>query len=63
MNERGTINFHDALSWMGVNKAIKEIKAKYNERAEVDIYGNIDRILLKTLRGNNDGIGFFRLLS
>jgi predicted O-methyltransferase YrrM len=62
LNERGSINFHDALSWTDVNKAIKEIKVKYHERADVDIYGSLDRILLKTLRGNNDGIGSFRLL-
>lgn len=62
LNERGSIHFHDALSWTGVNKAIEEIKVKYHEKADVGIYGRLDRILLKILQGNNDGIGFFRLL-
>ncbi len=63
LNDRGSINFHDALSWSGVNNALEDIKDRYQEKAEVCIYGDIDRMLLKRLRGNNDGIGFFRLLS
>ena len=63
LNEKGTINFHDALSWTGVNRALKDIKTEYGEKADVSVYGRIDRMLLRPFRVQNDGIGFFRLLS
>ncbi len=63
LTEKGTIVFHDALSWEGVNRALCDIKAEYGDKADVSICGRIDRILLKPFRVNNDGIGFFRLLS
>ncbi len=63
LNNRGTIAFHDALSWMGVNRAVKEIKVKYHDEAEVNIYGNIDRAIFKSFGVHIDGIGSFRLLN
>lgn len=63
LNNNGTIVFHDALSWTDVNRALKDIKTEYDERADVRVYGRIDRILLEPFRVNNDGIGVFRLLS
>ena len=62
LNDRGSIGFHDALSWAGVNKAMKEIKVNYRDRAEVSIYGDFDRAILKPVSIHIDGIGFFRLL-
>ena len=63
LNARGCIAFHDALSWEGVNRALKEMKAKFNQRAEVNIYGGIDKRVLKLMDTHNDGIGLFRFLS
>jgi len=63
LNDGGSIGFHDALSWTGVNKAIKEIKVNYRDRAEVDIYGSTDRAVFKPLGAHIDGVGFFRLYS
>jgi predicted O-methyltransferase YrrM len=63
LNDGGSISFHDALSWMGVNQAVKEIKVKYHDKAEVDLYGNIDKKIFNPFHIHIDGIGFFRLLS
>lgn len=63
LNDGGSISFHDALSWMGVNQAVKEIKAKYHDEAEVNIYGNIDKKIFNPFNIHIDGIGLFRLLS
>lgn len=62
LNDGGVICFHDALSWMGVNQAVKEIKARYRDEAEVDIYGSTDRAVFKPFGVHIDGVGFFRLL-
>ncbi len=62
LNDGGSISFHDALSWMGVNKALGELKVSYRDKAEVNIYGNIDRKIFKPFKIHIDGIGFFRLL-
>jgi hypothetical protein len=60
LNDRGSISFHDALSWMGVNKALGELKVSYHDKAEVNIYGNIDRKIFKPFKIHIDGIGLFR---
>lgn len=62
LNEGGCITFHDALTWKGVNKALREIKDKFNQKAEVNIHGKFDKVLLKLLLRTNDGIGSFKLL-
>ncbi len=62
LNKSGVISFHDALSWMGVNRAIKELKANYSGRAEVDIYGSLDKRIFSPLNVHIDGVGLFRLL-
>jgi len=61
LNDLGSISFHDAISWAGVNRALKDIKTKYRDRAEVGIYGNLERLLFKPIGLHTDGIGFFRL--
>lgn len=63
LNEEGLIVFHDALSWPGVTKALKELKETYRNRAEVAIVGGADRTFLKRFKIHNDGLGIFRLLS
>ena len=63
LNDGGSIAFHDALSWMGVNKALKELKVKYRDGAEVGIYGSADRALFRPFGVHIDGVGLFRPLS
>lgn len=63
LNDRGSISFHDALSWMGVNEALGELKVSFHDRADVNIYGCIDRKFFKPFNIHIDGIGLFRLLS
>jgi len=63
LNEGGCITFHDAISWEGVDEALRNLRVRYDGRAEVKIYGNFDRAVLTFLRKPfNDGIGLFRLL-
>ena len=63
LEENGCIAFHDVLEWDGVDKALKEIKFKFKNKAEVHVYGKLDRTILKLFSATNDGIGFFRQLS
>lgn len=63
LEENGCIAFHDALTWEGVDKALKEIKFQFKNKAEVHVYGKLDKAILKLFRAGNDGIGFFRLIS
>lgn len=70
LNPGGCIAFHDAVSWEGVNKALKELKIKYKDKAKVSIYDNIygNRIVAKVLGKVKridepvDGVGCFELL-
>lgn len=63
LNKNGCIAFHDALTWQGVDKALKEIKSRFGSQAEVHTYGKLDKTILKLFGISNDGIGFFRLLN
>ncbi|MDQ6623532.1 MAG: class I SAM-dependent methyltransferase [Verrucomicrobiota bacterium] len=57
----GCIAFHDAISWPGVNQALREIAQAYRGKAETRIFGKLDHALFQgMLRKHTDGIGFFR---
>ncbi|HEX8280472.1 MAG TPA: class I SAM-dependent methyltransferase [Chthoniobacterales bacterium] len=61
LNPNGCIAFHDVLSWAGVRQALDEIKQNFAGRAEVKIFGRLDRSILQGIFGKtSSGIGFFR---
>jgi len=63
LNDGGCIAFHDVLTWEGVQRALNELKIEYQGKAEVNIYGKFDNLLLTTfLNKTNDGIGLFKLI-
>jgi predicted O-methyltransferase YrrM len=59
LNKGGVIVFHDAISWEGVERALKEIYIEYLGKAKVTVYGRFHRKLLKLIGRANDGIGVF----
>jgi predicted O-methyltransferase YrrM len=62
LKEGGCITFHDALSWKGVNDAVKEIRSNYAGSAQVEILGQLDHRIFQGLLGKHtDGIGYFAL--
>jgi predicted O-methyltransferase YrrM len=56
----GCIAFHDALSWEGVNRALKELRIDYYHKAEVKIMGKLLRRISNPFF-HCDGIGLFQL--
>ncbi|MBW4648109.1 MAG: class I SAM-dependent methyltransferase [Kastovskya adunca ATA6-11-RM4] len=63
LSDGGCIAFHDVLTWKGVNDALQELSLKYQSKAEVKIYGKLDKqVLERVFNKSNDGIGSFRLL-
>ena len=66
LNPKGTIIFHDALTWEGVNKALMEIKEAWKERASLYIIDSseiLNHPALDKIVGSKacDGIGVFTL--
>lgn len=62
LKKGGVIAFHDAISWEGVEKALKDIADEYKGMALVEIYGHSHRNLLKLFGRANDGVGVFRFV-
>jgi len=66
LNPGGMMLFHDALTWKGVNQALKEISEEFKGRARVEIIDGSDVFghpaLAQEPAKVADGIGFFRLL-
>lgn len=63
LNPGGCITFHDAVSWDGVNQALKELEEKYKNQARIKVYGNKKIAkLFKKINRSIDGIGCFELL-
>ena len=63
----GFMLFHDALTWKGVNQALKELQQEFSGTAEVLILDGSTiyehpRLEREASRAAADGIGFFRLL-
>jgi predicted O-methyltransferase YrrM len=57
----GCIAFHDALSWEGVNDALREIARDHAGSADTKILGKLDHRIFQGLFGKHtDGIGFFQ---
>ena len=62
LNKGGVIVFHDAISWEGVERALKEIDVEFSGKATVKVYGKFHRKLLKLIGRANDGIGVFEFI-
>jgi predicted O-methyltransferase YrrM len=62
----GFMLFHDALTWKGVDQALKELQKEFSKTAEVSILDGSTIYEHPCLEGEPsrvaDGIGFFRLL-
>ena len=62
----GSIIFHDAVSWTGVNRALREFRVEFDGMARVEILegrGVFDhpKLAAEKIR-HSDGIGYFKLL-
>ncbi len=61
----GMMLFHDALSWKGVNQALREFKVEFDGTARVEILDGTDVFAHPKLQSeaikSGDGIGLFKL--